>query len=102
MYPILDAFRDTRGPRWEVRFTNRGDKPADYSITHVYNRLPWGVTEPVTARGVAPGAASAWVGLGLRTPATSASSASSAPASRSTWKLRPAGGGEVERKLSGP
>ena len=44
----------------------RGDKPADYSIVHVYNRVPWGASEPLTARAVAPGAASAWVGLGLQ------------------------------------
>ena len=27
LYPILGAFRDSRGPRYEARFTNRGDKP---------------------------------------------------------------------------
>ena len=101
LYPILDAFRDTRGPRWEVRFTNRGDKPADYSIAHVYNRLPWGVAEPVTARGVAPGAASAWVGLGLQDTCHFGLIRFISSGQPFDVELRPAGGGEVERKLSG-
>src|SRR5205823_4198715 len=63
LYPILDAFRDTRGPRYQVRFTNRGDRPADFSATHVYNRVPWGLSEAESARSVAPGATSAWLGL---------------------------------------
>jgi hypothetical protein len=62
LYPILDAFRDTRGPRWEVRLTNRGSKASTFSIVHVYNRIPWGLSEPAV-RGVAPGATSSWVKL---------------------------------------
>jgi len=102
LYPILDAFRDTRGPRWEARFTNRGDKPADYSIAHVYNRLPWGVSEPVTARGVAPGAASAWVGLGLQDTCHFGLTRFVSSGQPFDVEVRPAGGGEVECKLSGP
>src|SRR5579871_2992728 len=66
LYPILDAFRDSRGPRYEVRFVNRGDKPADFHITHVYNRIPWGASEPEPVRGVAPGTSSGWVGLRMQ------------------------------------
>ena len=102
LYPILDAFRDTRGPRWEVRFTNRGDKPADYSIVHVYNRLPWGVSEPLTARTVAPGAASAWVGLGLQDTCHFGLTRFVSSGQPFEVEMRPVGGGEVERKLSGP
>src|SRR5262245_50741310 len=63
LYPILGAFRDTRGPRWEVRFTNRGTKASDFRITHGYNREPWGYTDTAEARGVAAGVSSDWVGL---------------------------------------
>ena len=61
LYPLLDAFRDSRGPRYEVRFTNRGDKSADFHITHVYNRVPWGVSEAEPVRDVAPGSSSGWI-----------------------------------------
>ncbi|MHB1422002.1 MAG: beta-galactosidase trimerization domain-containing protein [Gemmataceae bacterium] len=63
LYPLLDAFRDSRGPRYEVRFTNRGDKPADFHVTHVYNRFPWGVSEGEPVRGLAPAARSDWLPL---------------------------------------
>ena len=35
-----------------MRFTNRGTKPASYTINHTYNRLPWGASEGVAAIGV--------------------------------------------------
>ncbi len=63
LYPILDAFRDTRGPRYEVQFTNQGKDRASFSINHVYNRVPWGVSEGVVARDVAPAASTDWIGL---------------------------------------
>ncbi len=63
LYPILEAFRDTRGARWEARFTNRGNNPADFSISHTYNRLPWGEGEGIVARSIKPGESSEWVGL---------------------------------------
>jgi len=62
LYPILDALRDTRGPRWEVRYTNRGAKPDSYNVHHVYNRLPWGMSEPGAAN-VKPGESSPWIGM---------------------------------------
>lgn len=66
LYPILDAFRDSRGPRWEVCFTNRGDKPADCTIHHTYNRLPWSVDEGVVAKALKPGASTDWIGIKLQ------------------------------------
>src|SRR5262249_14945907 len=66
LYPILGAFRDTRGPRWEVRFTNKGDKPADFSVVHVYNRLRWGMNEGIVARGLAPEGKSEWSPLKMQ------------------------------------
>jgi hypothetical protein len=66
LYPILDAFRDTRGPRYQVRFTNRGDKPASFSINHTYNRVPWYVNEGVVAKDIKPGASSDWIGIRLQ------------------------------------
>src|SRR5206468_3696939 len=63
LYPILGAFRDARGPRYEVRFTNRGDKPGDFGVHYIYNRLPWGMNEGLVAKGVAAGASSEWAVL---------------------------------------
>ncbi len=101
LYPILDAFRDTRGPRYEVRFTNRGEKPADYSIAHVYNRVPWGAGEADMVRGVAPGAASPWVGLRLQDTAHFGCVRFTSSGQPFEVEIRPTGGA-VERKLSGP
>ena len=63
LYPILDAFRDTRGPRWEARVTNRGASPAVVRIEYVYNRIPWGFSDPADLGSIAPGKSSDWVGL---------------------------------------
>ena len=63
LYPILDAFRDSRGPRWEVRVTNRGAATANVRIVHVYNRLPWEFSDPADLGGIAAGKSSEWVGL---------------------------------------
>ncbi len=100
LYPILDAFRDSRGPRYEVRFTNRGDKPADFHILHVYNRLPWGVSEADPVRGVAPGASSDWVPLRMQDTAHFSLVRFSGSAKMFDVEVRPLGGA-VERKLSG-
>jgi hypothetical protein len=101
LYPILDAFRDSRGPRWEARFTNRGDKAADFSVAHTYNRLPWGVNEGVVARAVAPGAGSDWIGLKSQdTTHFGMITFSSSSGQPFDVALRPVGG-KVERELSG-
>lgn len=61
-YPILDAIRDTVGPRWEIQVKNKSEKPQSYSISWVYNRLPWGM-RGAPVKGVPAGTASAWTGL---------------------------------------
>ena len=100
LYPILGAFRDSRGPRYEARFTNRGDKPADFHITHVYNRPPWGVSEAEPIRGIAGGGKSAWVPLrGQDTTHFSLVRCSGSSKSFDV-EIRPLGAA-VERKLSG-
>jgi hypothetical protein len=99
LYPILGAFRDSRGPRYEARFTNRGDRPADFGVSHVYNRIPWGMNEGIVARGVAAGASSEWVPLKLQDTSHFSMVRFSGPAAFDV-ELRPVGGG-VERKLSG-
>jgi hypothetical protein len=99
-YPILDAFRDSRGPRYEVRFVNRSDKPADFHITHVYNRVPWGVSEPEPVRGVAPAAGSDWIGMRMQDTTHFGLVRFSGSAKEFDVEVRPVGG-EVERKLSG-
>ena len=99
IYPLLGAFRDSRGPRYEARFTNRGDKPSDFGITHVYNRVPWGMNEGIVAKGVAAGAASAWVPLKLQDTSHFAMIRCTGGAAFDV-ELRPIGAA-VERKLSG-
>lgn len=100
LYPILDAFRDTRGARWEVRFTNRGDRPADFRISHVYNRIPWGFGDPAAASGVRPGASSDWLGLTGQDTAHFGLSEFRGPAGGAfTVELRPAGQTTVSRRL---
>ncbi|HTU19999.1 MAG TPA: beta-galactosidase trimerization domain-containing protein [Gemmataceae bacterium] len=100
LYPLLDAFRDSRGPRYEVRFTNRGEKPADFHITHVYNRLPWGVSEAEPVRGVAAGASSAWIPLRMQDTAHFSLVSFSGSPRAFDVEIRPVGG-RAERKLSG-
>jgi len=100
LYPILDAFRDSRGPRYEVRFTNRSDKPADFHITHVYNRVPWGVSEAEAVRGIAAGARSAWVPLRKQDTTHFSLVRFSGSTKAFDVEIRPIGGA-VERKFSG-
>jgi hypothetical protein len=100
LYPILDAFRDSRGPRYEARFTNRGDKPADFHITHIYNRIPWGVSEVEPVRGVAAGARSGWIPLQMQDTVHFSVVRFSGSTKAFDVEIRPVGGA-VERKLSG-
>ena len=62
-YPILDAFRDSRGARYEVQFTNRGAKPLSISTHHIYNRNQFygRLDPPAAANELAPAASSAWL-----------------------------------------
>jgi hypothetical protein len=100
-YPILDAFRDTRGSRYEVRFINHGKGPADFHVTHVYNRVPWGVSEAESVRGLNPGAASAWLPLRAQDTTHFGLVRFSSSGQPFELLLRPVGGA-VERRLSGP
>ena len=99
-YPLLDAFRDSRGPRYEVRFSNRDDKPADFHIAHVYNRAPWGVSELEAVRGVAADGVSAWIPLRMQDTTHFGLTRFSGSAKAFDVELR-ALNGAVERRLSG-
>jgi hypothetical protein len=99
LYPILGAFRDSRGPRYEARFTNRGDKPSDFGVNHVYNRIPWAMNEGIVAKAIAAGAASEWVPLRMQDTSHFAMVRFTG-AERFQVELRPTGVG-VERTLSG-
>ena len=66
LYPILDAFRDTIGARWEARVKNLGKDATSYSINHTYNRLPWGANEAGFANDVAAANWSSWYPLSLQ------------------------------------
>ncbi len=64
LYPILNAYRDTRGARWEARITNKGTAPTKGgTIKYTYNRGPWYVNEKVDAINLEPGQTSDWLGL---------------------------------------
>ena len=63
LYPILGAFRDTRGPRWEARITNRGKLPRSPRVRHAYNRQPCDVAEAAPFAVVQPGHSTPWTGL---------------------------------------
>jgi hypothetical protein len=92
LYPILDAFRDSRGARWEVRFTNRGTAPSGYAIHYTYNRIPWGMNEPAVTL-VKPGESSPWIGLARQdTTHFSYTSFTSTIKQPFDLDLRPAGG----------
>ncbi len=99
-YPILDAFRDSRGPRWEVQLTNQGQAPASFSISHVYNRVPWGETEGQVASGVAPGASTGWIGLARQDTTHFGLVRFTSSKQPFRVSIRPVGG-KVERELTG-
>jgi hypothetical protein len=101
LYPILDAFRDTRGARWEVRLTNHGDKATDFGIAHVYNRIPWGLTEGTVARGVKPDASTDWIPLKMQdTTHFGMTTFTASAGTKFDVAIRPIGG-KVERELKG-
>jgi hypothetical protein len=100
LYPLLDAFRDSRGSRYEVRFTNHGDRPASFSIAHVYNRVPWSAAEEDSPRNVAPDASTSWIGLRAQDTAHFGLVRFSGSGQPFDVAIRPVGG-EVERTLSG-
>lgn len=66
LYPILDAFRDAVGPRWEMRIRNEGDRAGNYHFHYSYNRIPWRERQANVARGIAPGETSDWLPLTMQ------------------------------------
>src|SRR5439155_1532728 len=66
LYPLLDAFRDSRGPRWEAQIVNRGQATSAYSIDYPYNRIPWNRMGGPLGEPLAPGAQSGWLPLVLQ------------------------------------
>ena len=103
-YGILPAIVEAVGARYEVQFTNRGDKPMHFTTYHIYNRGPWGMGDPAAGiTTLAPGATSAW--LPMKTQDTSHSSmAQFAPsiAQPFTVAVRPVGSTKVEETVQSP
>ena len=92
LYPILDAFRDTRGARWELQIANRGDAAADYHIDYPYNRVPWSVPPEPPVEKLAPRADSAWIPLaGQDTAHFSMLKITGSPKQAYRVRLRPVG-----------
>src|SRR5262249_44770870 len=101
LYPILDAFRDTRGPRWQVRFTNTGKAATTgVRISYTYNRLPWYVTDTEFIKSLAAGATSGWVGLPMQDTAHFSMATFSAGGGLKV-EVRPVGGKTAARTLEG-
>jgi hypothetical protein len=64
LYPILNAYRDSRGARWEARVVNKSKSPArGVSVRYQYNRIPWYVNDVAPAGTLEPGAATPWFPL---------------------------------------
>lgn len=95
LYPILDAFRDTVGPRWEVRLKNTGGEKATFTVYHRYNRIPWGLSEGRVARDVEPGAATGWIPLPKQDTAHFGTTEIRTKGQAFTAEVRPAGGGKA-------
>jgi hypothetical protein len=93
LYPILNAFRDSRGARWEVAVVNKGSKPIAMTAEHAYNRVPWGQNEALF-KDLAPGATSAWIPLAKQDTAHF-SMTKFAAAEPFELQLRPVGGSPV-------
>jgi hypothetical protein len=100
LYPILDAFRDSRGARYEVRFTNRGKEKEGYSISYTYNRLPWGGREEVVVKDIAAGFSSDWVRLKMQDTTHFGLVRFTSGGQAFDVEVRPVGGA-VEKKVSG-
>jgi len=102
LYPILEAFRDTRGARWEARLTNQADKPASFSVKHVYNRLPWGDGEGQVARDVPPGQATDWLPLKRQDTTHFGLSEFTSSAGALKVEVRPVGGAVAKTVAGSP
>lgn len=99
-YPILEAFRDTMGARYEVQITNTGAKPANYTVNYTNNREPWSGSEGVVAKDVQQAAQSDWIPLKNQDTAHFSFAAFSNDTKESfTVAIRPIGG-KVEKTLS--
>lgn len=101
-YPLLNAFMVAIGPRWEARFTNKGNKPGVPAISYIYNRVPWYGGQPTVKEAVAPGQSSPWIPLTAQDTAHFSSVGFSFDGGQPlTVTLRPAGGGK-ETEYSTP
>jgi hypothetical protein len=99
LYPILEAFRDTRGARWEMRVTNKADKAASFTISHVYNRLPWGDGEGVVGKDIAPGKATDWVPLKRQDTTHFGMTHVNSSAGALAVEVRPVGGDKIAKTI---
>ena len=102
-YGILFAIVDTLPARYEVQYTNRGDKPLDFMVGYQYNRSPWYVGDPTGGVAkLAPGATSPWRPL-TNQDTTHSSGAGFVPsvAQPFTVAVRPVGG-VVEETVQSP
>ncbi len=96
LYPLVEAFRDARGPRWDVKITHRGGTDSTPRVQHVYNRLPWGMTEAANFPGLSAGGSTPWTGLQSQdTTHFSMIEFSLGGDRRIEVELRPVGGGKT-------
>jgi Beta-galactosidase trimerisation domain len=98
--PLLDAFRDSRGPRWEVRITNRSAGPATFRITHAHNRYPWSSSEKFAFPALESGKSSDWLSLPAQDTVPFGMVSFLSSGGPMQVELRPLGG-KIERTLRG-
>jgi len=101
LYPILEAIRDSLGPRWQVQITNHGSKPATPRVRHVYNRIPWGMSEAARFSPVPAGGSSDWVGLLSQDTAHLSMIEVDAPGAEISVAFRPVGGDKAVAQFRG-
>lgn len=101
-YRILDAFRDTLGARYEVRFTNRGQAPMQINTSHYYNRQRfYGHQDPEgSVQGLPPGDSTDWLPMPRQdTTHFGQASFQPRPTQPFTVEIRPLGGGTIEETV---
>lgn len=91
LYPILDLIRDLAGARWEARFRHATDSLATITANHHYNRAPYGASEGILSRDLAPGVWSTWAPLVQQDTCHSGMTTFTGPSGGFEIELRPVG-----------
>ena len=91
LYPILDLMRDLAGARWEARFRHATDSLGTFTANHHYNRAPYGASEGILSRDLAPNTWSKWAPLVQQDTCHASMTTFTGPTGGFEVELRPAG-----------